>query len=141
MSRAATNRFLGIAPYLRVEDVVRAAEFYRDALGFSLDRYWGSEAGPFLAIVHRDGVRILLGNDAVPGSPPVARQASGGGTPVVYITVEDVDALCREYRLRGVKIVRAPETANYGMREFVIEDGSGYLICFGHSVRQTKTGG
>jgi uncharacterized glyoxalase superfamily protein PhnB len=129
MSRAATNRFLGIAPYLLVEDVVRAAEFYRDALGFSLDRTWGTP--PFLAAVHRDGVRILLGN-----------RGDGGGTPwrqaVVYITVEDVDALCREYRGRGVKIVRAPETANYGMREFVIEDGSGYLLCFGHSVRQTK---
>ena len=37
----AASRLLGIAPYFLVRDVVKAAEYYRDVLGFTVRRYFG----------------------------------------------------------------------------------------------------
>lgn len=49
-----------------------------------------------------------------------------------YVGVSDADALCAEFKSRGVKIHREPETAFYDQREFEIEDPDGYRICFAH---------
>jgi hypothetical protein len=44
MSEANTQKdqtFFSISPSFLVDDVVATAEYYRDVLGFSFDRYWG----------------------------------------------------------------------------------------------------
>src|SRR5260221_14535075 len=58
-SATASSRLKGIAPQFVVPDVVRAAEHYRDALGFTIADYFGDP--PVLAMVSRDGVEIHLG--------------------------------------------------------------------------------
>jgi catechol 2,3-dioxygenase-like lactoylglutathione lyase family enzyme len=136
--RHPENRFLAVFPCFLVDDVVAAAAFYRDRLGFTFDRFWGEP--PRFVLVRRGGVQILLSR---PGSGQDSaarrnRQSGGGDLSAVYVQVEDADALCAEFRARGVPIVRGPENATYGMREFVIEDCNGYILCFGHSVRPVR---
>lgn len=58
-SETVSSRLKGIAPQFVVADVVRAAEHYRDALGFTVVDYFGDP--PVFAIVSRDGVEIHLG--------------------------------------------------------------------------------
>jgi hypothetical protein len=52
------KQFFGIAPYFFVRDVVKAAEYYRDALGFSYAQFWG--VPPTFCMPRRDGVTIML---------------------------------------------------------------------------------
>jgi catechol 2,3-dioxygenase-like lactoylglutathione lyase family enzyme len=55
MSRAV---LLEAAPFLLVDDVVKAAEYYRDKLGFELGRFFGEP--PAFVIVRRNCARVML---------------------------------------------------------------------------------
>lgn len=47
-----------INPYFLVDDVYKAAEYYRDVLGFHFDQFWGEP--PAFVMVRRDGIQIML---------------------------------------------------------------------------------
>src|SRR5258708_37011061 len=49
---------LAIAPLFFVADVARAAAYYRDVLGFTVERIWGEP--PCFCMPHRDGLTIML---------------------------------------------------------------------------------
>lgn len=46
-----------IAPYFFVPDVVATANYYRDTLGFSYERFWGEP--PAFCMVQRGGIVIM----------------------------------------------------------------------------------
>jgi uncharacterized glyoxalase superfamily protein PhnB len=125
------------SPVLGVCNVRRAAEYYRDVLGFSLDPVDGvfqptrDEPGGVYAIVKRSGVWIhfqIRRGDL----PQRTRQAFEGD---VYLYVDDLDALHTELKQRGAAIVQPPRVAPYGLRELVVEDLNGYRLTFGEFVR------
>jgi catechol 2,3-dioxygenase-like lactoylglutathione lyase family enzyme len=118
-------------PCFIVSDVVASAEFYRDKLGFSFDRYWGEP--PCFVMVGRDDVWIFLSSQG-PGLAKPNRTVHPQITWDAYINVTDVDALCEEFKAKGIKILREPETAFYEQREIEIEDPNGYCICFAQDV-------
>ena len=51
-------KMLGVAPVLLVRDVVAAANYFRDKLGFAYDRLWGEP--PNFCMVRRDGQTVML---------------------------------------------------------------------------------
>ena len=108
-------------------NVVRAAEHYRDALGFTIADYFGDP--PVFAIVSRDGVEIHLGKRDT-GSIVPNRTVRGDGLDA-YIWVEDLDVLGHELQARGARILEGPVTRSYGMRELIVEDDNGYRLAFG----------
>ena len=128
-SATASSRLKGIAPQFVVADVVRAAEHYRDALGFTIADYFGDP--PVFAIVSRDGVEIHLGKRDTGNIVP-NRTVRGDGLDA-YIWVEDLDALAHELQARGASILEGPVTRIYGMRELIVEDDNGYRLAFGES--------
>jgi len=119
--------FLEAAPFLMVDDVVKAAEYYRDKLGFELGPYFGSPPG--FVIVRRNAARIMLRQANVHPAlnSNVAKHADALD---LYVWVSDVSALAGELRNRGAKIVSEPELED-GRREMFVKDLDGYLICFG----------
>ncbi|HEV2422978.1 MAG TPA: VOC family protein [Candidatus Acidoferrales bacterium] len=125
------SRFYCAHPCFIVNDLVASAEFYRDKLGFRFHRYWGEP--PCFVMVARDNVEFFLSYQG----PKLAKPNHLTNAEVpwdAYVRVADADALCAEFKSRGVKIHREPETAFYDQREFEIEDPDGYRICFAHSV-------
>ena len=126
------QKLYGVAPYLIVDDIFLSAEFYRDKLGFNFDRIWGEP--PQFAIVHRDGVHIMLKGLRSPGNIRPNNRVNPDACWDAYIWVKDADALYEELRSRGVKITRAIENAPYGCRDFDVEDNSGYILCFGQDL-------
>lgn len=119
----------GIAPYFLVADVVASANFYRDKLGFTYERFWGDP--PSFCMVRRAGVTVML---AQVESPSVVRPnavAEGGGAWDAYVWVEDADALYAEFKGRGVAIAREICDQPYGCRDFDLLDRDGYRLCFG----------
>lgn len=128
-SKTAASRLKGIAPQFVVADAVRAAEHYRDALGFTIVDYFGDP--PIFAIVSRDGVEIHLGKRDTGNAVP-NRTVRGDGLDA-YIWVEDLETLAHELRARNARILEGPVSRNYGMRELIVEDDSGYRLAFGES--------
>src|SRR5262249_38413607 len=126
------QKLFSVAPYLIVDDIVQSAEFYREKLGFHFDRYWGDP--PSFVIVHRDNVHIMLKGIGSPGHSRPNHRLSSDSPWDAYIWVKDSTALYEELRAKGVKITRELEVADYGCRDFDVEDNSGYILCFGEDV-------
>jgi uncharacterized glyoxalase superfamily protein PhnB len=124
------KQLLGIAPYFLVRDVVKAAEYYRDALGFSYPRFWG--VPPVFCMPQRDGLTIMLdqARDAAVIRPN--SKACDDDPWDAYVWVKDADALYAEVKARGAIIAYEPLLKEaYGNREFGVRDLDGYLIAFG----------
>ena len=120
-----------VAPYFFVGDVVIAANFYRDKLGFHYERFWGDP--PCFCMVKRSGIVIMLSQLDNPGSLRPNRLADPDGEAWdAYVWVDDADKLYAEFRAKGVKVARDICDQPYGCRDFDIEDCNGYRLCFGH---------
>jgi uncharacterized glyoxalase superfamily protein PhnB len=122
-----TARLTSSAPVLLVRDVISAANHYRDALGFSYDRFWGEP--PNFVILRRDGLHVMLSQ--APGGIGVSPNWKVNEIWNVYFWVDDVDALFNELKGRGAKIDYELSNKPYQVREFGIQDLDGYDIAFG----------
>jgi catechol 2,3-dioxygenase-like lactoylglutathione lyase family enzyme len=123
-----------VAPYFTVPDVVRSAEYYRDVLGFSFERFWGDP--PSFCMVHRRGVVIMLSQLGLQTTlaRPNAQIDPEASAWDAYVWVDDADALLAELEATGARIVRGICDQPYGCRDFDVEDLDGYRICFGHDL-------
>ena len=110
-----TVGFEGVCPILRVNSVAASIDYYVHALGFKVD--W-QNTGLF-ASVSRGSCHIFLseGDQGHPGA-------------WVWVGVEDVDVLFREYQATGAKIRHVP--TNYlWAREMQVEDLDGNVLRLG----------
>lgn len=108
-------------PTLRVPDVLAAAEFYTQKLGFTLGFTWGNPAQ--MAGVNLGEVQVFLER----GTP-----ASGGAA--VYFVVGDADELYAFHRGSGVEMVEEVDDRDYGLRDYSVRDLNGYVLSFGHYI-------
>jgi uncharacterized glyoxalase superfamily protein PhnB len=129
MTTSAAVSLCGAATLFVVQDVLRAVEHYRDALGFRTEFTYGQAT--FYAGVERDGVVIHL------QAADHTKRRPGQGAVNVFVT--DVDALYRELKSRGAKILNEPKDYPYGMRDFDINDLDGNQLCFGMESKQLTT--
>ncbi|HET6372695.1 MAG TPA: VOC family protein [Candidatus Polarisedimenticolia bacterium] len=127
-----SQKFFNVSPNLLVTDIVKAAEYFRDVLGFSFDRYWGEP--PCFVMVMRDEVEFMLVQAGAPDQVRPNRARHPEASWDAYIRVQDSVALCEEFRSKGAKVIREPEVAFYEMKEFEIEACDGYIVCFGQDV-------
>ncbi len=125
MARMAT--ITGSAPILLVADVVAAANYYRDRVGFAYDKFYGDP--PDFCILRRDGHSLMVAKT----SPAVIRPHWRVVDKMwnVYFWVDDADALYAELQARGAIIDYTIYNTFYGCREFGIQDLDGYDIAFG----------
>jgi uncharacterized glyoxalase superfamily protein PhnB len=120
------------APILLTKDIVAAANYWRDRVGFSYERFWGEP--PDFCILERDGLQLMLSQvhnpaDVRPHWTIVDQMWN------VYFWVDDVDALYEELRQRGATIDYELHDKPYGCREFGIQDLDGHDIAFGQLLR------
>jgi catechol 2,3-dioxygenase-like lactoylglutathione lyase family enzyme len=116
------------ATVLLVDDVARATEYYRDALGFEVERF---EANPdHYGYARRDGREIhfacFRGAGPRPNSETVPPDMFD-----VYFGVDDVEALHEEFLRRGAELLHGPVDQDYGQRELRVRDPEGYILAFG----------
>lgn len=123
-------RLTAAAPVLLVKDVIRAAEHYRDAMGFSYDRFWGEPPG--FVILRRDGMHLMLKQTAAEHVVPHWKVAAGLWS--AYFWVSDADGLHAEFVRRGARIDYGPCDQPYGCREFGTQDIDGHDIGFGQII-------
>jgi predicted enzyme related to lactoylglutathione lyase len=105
-----------IMPGLPLSDVQSGVDYYRKALGFTVN-YEQDD----LAVMDRDDVRVLL----------VARTEQHKGIGSAYAYVHNADELHAELRRRGAKVQGEPVSQPWGLREFLVLDIEGNQITFG----------
>ena len=120
-------RLKSIAPQFVVPDVARAAEHYRDKLGFEILGYFPKP--PVFAMVRRDGIEIHFGKSVSGRAAPGSTHRDEGLD--AYIWVDDVDALAAELKTRGADILEGPVQRPYGRREIIVRDPNGFRLAFG----------
>lgn len=127
----AVPKITASAPLLLVRDVVAAANYYRDCVGFDHEQFYGDP--PDFCICHRDGFYLMLAQADLAQIKPFWQIRDKMWN--AYFWVDDADALCEELKARGAKIDYGPCTQPYNVREFGIQDLDGYDIGFGQVLR------
>ena len=124
----------GIAPYFIVDDVVTTADFYRDKLGFTYERFWGDPQ--CFCMVNRGGIVIMLSQLEESGHmlPNGLAEPDEGGPWDAYIWIGNADDLYAEFKAKGVVIARELCDQVYGCRDFEVVDPNGYRLCFGQDI-------
>ena len=138
MPNQAASQFLAIAPRFFVADIQTASAYYRDILGFTIDRLWGDP--PVFCMPHRDRMTIMLSEVADPTR--IRPNGADGESWDAYFWVTDADALFLEFKTRGALVVHEPlYRPYYQNQEFAIQDPDGYILGFGHTApRETPYG-
>lgn len=126
------GKIVALAPVLLVQDVVAAANYYRDKLGFAYERFWGEPAN--FCMIHRDGHTIMLSqapaqHKIVPHWKAVDKMWN------VYLWVDEVEAIYQEFVQRGAQIDYGLGMKNYGVKEFGVQDLDGHDIGFGQIMK------
>jgi uncharacterized glyoxalase superfamily protein PhnB len=138
----------GVAPMFLVDDVVRTAEWYRDALGFSIGEYYsddhghddegndipGSAGEAQFVIIDNGGHRLMLGKTVRRGHGVQSNFSYKEYSGDAYFWCEGVDQIFARAKGANAEILLAPETQFYGIREFRVRDCDGRVLTFGAPV-------
>jgi lactoylglutathione lyase len=110
---------------LTVNNLAHSVAWYRDVVGFTVDREH-ERNGTLVAVSLKAGtVRLLLGqDDGAKGRDRV----KGAGFSLQITTVQDIDTLARQIRERGGVLLTEPTDTPWGARLFRIEDPDGFRI-------------
>jgi uncharacterized glyoxalase superfamily protein PhnB len=114
--KSLRTKFGHPTPELPVEDVERAQQHYRDALGFEIGWLY---PGATIGAVSRDGSAIFFRKKVRPFEPAIN-----------WIFAAEIDATYEELRSSGARIVEPLEKKPWGLRQFTVEDLDGNLFYF-----------
>ncbi len=125
--RAGSESFRAgaLAASLTVRDLRTSLAWYRDVVGFSVDREYERE-GKLLSVALRAGdVRILLNQDD--GAKGLDR-VKGEGFSLMLTTTQDVDEVARRIREHGGTLDSEPADMPWGARAFRLRDPDGFRL-------------
>jgi uncharacterized glyoxalase superfamily protein PhnB len=107
-----------------VADLSRSVAWYRDVLGFTIDREYDRGGRVFAVAVHAGDVRILLTQD---DGAKGAERAKGAGLSLQITTTHDIDSLAAEAKRAGAVLDTEPADA-WGVRAFRLRDPDGFRL-------------
>lgn len=111
---------------LTTTDVGRSRDWYRDVLGFDVDREFRRDDRLFAVSMRAGGVRILLTqDDGAKGSDRV----KGQGFSLQITTTQDIDAIADHAKRAGAALESEPADA-WGVRVFRLRDPDGFRLVF-----------
>ena len=110
---------------LTVRDVRASADWYRDALGFRIDREIERDGVLRAVAVTAGGVRLMLNQD---DGAKGADRVKGAGFSLTVVTRQSVDAIAERARAHGVVLGSEPADMPWGMRMFRITDPDGFVF-------------
>ncbi|MEO8218349.1 MAG: VOC family protein [Acidobacteriota bacterium] len=110
---------------LTVKDLQASLSWYRDVLGFAVDRQHERE-GKLVAIALKAGtVRILLNQDD--GAKGWDR-VKGEGFSLQFTTDQEIDAIAATIRTAGGTLQTEPADMPWGARMFRLQDPDGFKL-------------
>lgn len=149
-----------LIPNLMVDDVCETALFYQNVLGFKLVvavadfKKEMEESNIVMELKEGDNLdwanlkldpedpasaemmfqsRVSLAAD-LPELPEL-KDVAIGASQTLYLRNNDVDTQFNNLKNK-VEVVQKPSTKFYGMREWVMKDPNGYILCFGQELNE-----
>lgn len=113
--------FKTVVPILYSRDVAASIAYYTGVLGFQ--NQWSVGDPPDFGSVNHDSVELFF-----------CREGQGNPGTWLSIMVDNVDEYFEKIIKKGAKTFGPPETMDWGVREFLVEDPDGHMIRFGQSV-------
>jgi uncharacterized glyoxalase superfamily protein PhnB len=121
-AKAMRLAFPGAVPEIPVRDIARAAAYYQNNLGFTLD--WSDEELG-LAGISKGNCRMFL------ASQWYRKQYGNVGPSLTWLNLdsrEEVDELYRVWSASNARLMSAPESKPWGLHEFTAADLDGNLF-------------
>lgn len=118
-----------LTPLLNVEDLPRSLAFYRDQLGFEVEREFAHEgelvwaqvrSGPALIMLNRSPARVARGRRT---------DAESYDDAILFLGVADAPALREALVAKGLD-PGPVRREDYGVHEFALRDPDGYELAF-----------
>ena len=110
---------------LTVKDLPTSVAWYRDVLGFTVERQYERD-GKLLGVALKAGVvQILLNQDD--GAKGVDR-AKGAGFSLQLTTSQNVDAIAARIKKAGYTLGSEPADMPWGARVFRVQDPDGFRL-------------
>ena len=109
---------------LTTADVRRSRDWYRDVLGFTIDREFEREGRIFAVSMRAGSIRLLVTQDD--GSKGADR-AKGEGFSLQITTPQDIDAIAAHAKRAGASLDNEPFDA-WGVRAFRLRDPDGFRL-------------
>lgn len=129
-----------VFPTLVYADVGKAIAWLCETFGFSERLHYGPPGNP-------SGAQLVVGEGSVFLTQARGKQSPGWDdnialcpprpderTHTIGVRVEDVDRHFEHARQRGAHVVSAPETFDYGERQYTVDDLEGHRWTFTQSV-------
>ena len=114
-----------LAAALTVNDLQKSVAWYRDAVGFAVDREIEREGKVASVALRAGGVRILLNQDN--GAKGLDR-VKGEGLSLMLTTHQRVDETADRIVALGGTLVTPPSDTPWGTRAFRVRDPDGFLL-------------
>lgn len=121
---------MAIIPTVRCRRMEASIAFYTEVLDFRCVEGGGDEGDPSFSILVREGDPLFLSS----------HRGDGEFGQVIVVSTDDVDALCRKFRSRGLKtpgnpdapqmVHEGPIDQSWGTREFYVDDPDGNTVRF-----------
>jgi uncharacterized glyoxalase superfamily protein PhnB len=127
---SATPTLKQLTPVLVVESVEPCLAFWTDRFGFTAENQVPGPGGKLVfASAKKDGVEVMYQTRAsVVADQPVLEKELDGRSIVLFITVEDLDAV--ERALKGVTVVKPRHKTFYGSTEIYVREPGGHVVGF-----------
>ena len=131
---------MAIIPTVRCRNMRAALAFYTELLDFARMDGDDSLEDPTFSVLMREGLPLFLSS----------HRGDGEFGQAVAVLVEDVDALFRKFRTRGLRtpgnpgapeaVHEGPIDQTWGTREFYVDDPDGNTLRFVQGFRLPRVG-
>lgn len=113
---------LGLDVSLTANDLLQSCAWYRDVLGFTVDREFVRDGRAFAIRMTAGQAKILLTQD---NGAKGAEREKGDGFSMMLTTTQDIDAVAESVKSAGGVLDGEPATA-WGARFFRLRDPDGF---------------
>jgi uncharacterized glyoxalase superfamily protein PhnB len=118
-------RARGLTVSMTMKDLEKSVTWYRDAVGFTVDREIVRDGKLRAVAIKAGAVRILLNQDD--GAKGWDRM-KGQGISIMFTTAQSVDAIAQRIKKLGGTLVTEPADMPWGPRMFRVHDPDGFLL-------------
>jgi catechol 2,3-dioxygenase-like lactoylglutathione lyase family enzyme len=132
-----TSAFVAIdlSVSLTVSDLTASVAWYRDVLGFAVERQFEREGKAFATRISAGSVLLLLTQDN--GARGTGR-VKGEGLSLRFTTRQSVDEVAARIQTSG-HVLEAPPFDAFGMRAFRVRDPDGFLLVISSEAAGPRT--
>jgi catechol 2,3-dioxygenase-like lactoylglutathione lyase family enzyme len=121
---------MAIIPTVRCKCMEASIAFYTEILDFEWVDGDDDKSDPSFSVLKREGDSLILSS----------HQGDGTFGQAIVVSTDDVEALCRKFRTRGLKtpgnpdapkeVHEGPIDQSWGTREFYVKDPDGNTLRF-----------